>query len=124
MRRRESIFIYIKRIKRSIFTTSELVSISGKSPSSVSQGLRFLEKKGIVEQVYRGVWIDAQSKINIYMLIPSLFPLARVYVSFLSALHLYGVIEQIPQVVMLASVSHTRKINTKIGTFSYLSPFS
>jgi len=31
--------------------------------------------------------------------------------------HLYGIIEQIPQVITLASTIHTKKISTKIGTF-------
>ena len=49
---------------------------------------------------------------------PFLFPKHRAYLSFISALHLYGIIEQIPQVVTLASTSHTKIIRTKIATFS------
>ena len=41
----------------------------------------------------------------------------RVYVSFISALHLYGIIEQIPQAVTLASTAHTKAISTKLGVF-------
>ena len=52
------------------------------------------------------------------IVIPFLFPQHRVYVSFISALHLYGIIEQIPQVMTLASTMHTKIITTKIGTFS------
>jgi len=33
-------------------------------------------------------------------------------------LHLYGIIEQIPQVITLASTIHTKTIHTKVGTFS------
>jgi len=49
--------------------------------------------------------------------VPHLFRGSRVYVSFLSALHLHGIIEQIPQVITLASTAHTRKITTTVGTF-------
>ena len=48
---------------------------------------------------------------------PFLLPKNRSYVSFISALHLYGIIEQIPQVITLASTIHTKTISTKIGTF-------
>ena len=47
-----------------------------------------------------------------------MFPRQRVYVSFISALHLHGIIEQIPQVVTLASTAHTSTIRTLAGTFS------
>lgn len=47
-----------------------------------------------------------------------MFSRQRAYVSFLSALHLYGIIEQIPQVVTIASTAHTKILTTKIGTFS------
>ena len=33
-------------------------------------------------------------------------------------MHIYGIIEQIPQVITLASTVHTKEINTKLGVFS------
>jgi len=53
-----------------------------------------------------------------YSIIPFLFPRYRAYVSFISALHLYDIIEQIPQTITLASTSHSKTIVTKLGTFS------
>jgi len=32
-------------------------------------------------------------------------------------LHIYGIIEQIPQVVTIASTAHSKTIKTKIGTY-------
>ncbi len=52
-----------------------------------------------------------------YVLIPYLLAKQRAYVSFTSALHLHGIIEQIPQVITLASVAHTREIRTRAGNF-------
>ena len=69
-------------------------------------------------KVYRGVWAETgRGNLSAYTVIPFLFPRHRAYVSFTSALHLYGIIEQIPQVIMLASQGHTRIIRTKLGTF-------
>lgn len=113
------ILVFIKQLHRPVFTTYELSALSGKSLSATTQALNFLEREGLIFKVYRGLWAEAGNEhLNPYAVIPFLFPRHRAYVSFISALHLYGIIEQIPQVVTLASTSHTKTIHTKIGTFS------
>lgn len=110
---------FIRQLNRPIFTTSELASLSGKSLSTTTQALNFLEKQGVVFKVYRGIWAESGSQfLSPYTIIPFLFPRNRAYVSFISALHLYGIIEQIPQIITLASTIHTKMIRTKIATFS------
>lgn len=116
---KKPILFFIKKIKRPVFTSFELANISGKSPSTVTQSLNYLEKQGLISKIYRGVWIEKDNKnISPYSIINSLFPFQKVYVSFLSALHLYGIVEQIPQIITLASTAHTKKIRTKLGVFS------
>lgn len=115
---RWSILKFIKQLKQPVFTTRELALLSGKSLSVTTQALNVLEKNGLVFRVYKGVWAEAgNEKISPYIVIPSLFPAQRTYVSFISALHLYGIIEQIPQVVTLASIAHTKTIRTKVGIY-------
>lgn len=110
---------FIKQLNRPVFTTSELSGVSGKSLSATTQALNFLEKQGLLLKVYRGIWAESGSKsLSPYTIIPFLFPTHRAYVSFISALHLYGIIEQIPQTITLASTIHTKIIRTKIATFS------
>lgn len=114
----KSILAYAKQLKRPVFTTRELAMLSGSSLSNTTQKLNILEKSGLVFKVARGIWAEAgNEKLSPYALIPFLLPKHRAYVSFISALHLYGIIEQIPQVITLASTIHTKKIYTKIGTF-------
>ena len=123
---KQSIISFIKKINRPIFTSAELSAISGKSLSATIQALNYLQKQGAVLKIYRGIWAEILSKpLSPYGLIPFLFPSQRAYVSFISALHLYGIIEQIPQEITLASSAHTKKIHTKLGTFSihHLAPF-
>jgi len=116
--KKEGIQKSITRLKRPAFTTSELAGLSGKSLSAVTQSLRYLEKQGVVSKVYRGIWIEANNpKAGPYSVIPLIFAGHRAYVSFTSALHLHHIIEQIPQVITLASTSRTRTVKTKIGTF-------
>ncbi len=122
--KKRSLFISIKRLNQPVFTTHQLSAISKKSPSVVVQGLRILERDGLVVRVYRGLWAVSEKYISPYEIIPLLFPLSSAYLSFISALHLYGIIEQIPQEITLASTSHTRFISTKVGVFSvhHISP--
>ena len=115
----KSLLFYIKQLGRSIFTTSEIAKISGKSSSTVTQSLKYLESQGVIFKICMGIWGEVGSnRISPYTLIPFLLPSSRGYVSFISALHLYGIIEQIPQVITVAATSHTRIIRTSIGTYA------
>jgi len=120
----KTLLAYIKELNKVVFRTEELVAISGKSSSVVSQGLNFLKTQGLVFKIYHGVWSFGNKLPNSYSVIPYILPKQRVYVSFTSALHLHGIIEQIPQSLTLASVAHTREIKTRVGVFMvhHLSP--
>lgn len=111
--------VFIKKMGRPIFTTHELTAISGKSASTVIQCLNRLVEQGLMMKIYRGVWTELGIRgISPFEIIPYLFPRQRVYVSFITALHMHGILEQIPQVITLASLSHTRTVRTKAGVIS------
>ena len=116
----QNIMTFIKKMGRPVFTTHELTAISGKSPSTVVHSLRRLVKQGLLMKIYRGVWAEEPGTraISPFEIIPYLFPRQRVYVSFITALHLHGIVEQIPQVITLASTAHTSTLRTKAGVFS------
>ncbi len=119
MSKEKNIIGFVKKIKRPIFTSAELSAISGKSLSATIQALNHLQEQGVVLKIYRGVWTEVLSRpISPYSVIPFLFPGQRTYLSFISALHLHGIIEQIPQITTLASTGRTKTITTEIGTFS------
>ena len=114
-----NIMVFIKKLARPIFTTHEVISISGKSASTVVQSLNRLARQGLLLKVYRGVWAQTAARgVSPFEIIPYLFPRQRVYVSFITALNLHGMIEQIPQVITLASTAHTNAIRTSAGVFS------
>ncbi len=115
--RRTPILSTIRRLNKKIFTTRELSVMSGKSLSAVTQSLNILLRDGIIFKIYRGIWAQETGALGPYDIIPYLFAKDRAYVSFISALHLYGIIEQIPQVTTIASTAHARTISTKIGVF-------
>ena len=115
----QNIMAFIKKMGRPVFTTHELTALSGKSPSTVVHSLNRLAKQGLLMKIYRGVWGEPGPRaISPFEIIPYLFPRHRVYVSFISALHLHGIVEQIPQVTTLASTAHTSTLYTKAGVFS------
>jgi len=116
---KKSILTFAKELNRPVFTTREAAMLSGSSLSNASKMLRTLEGKGLVLKVAYGIWAEAgNEKLSPYSIIPLLLPKNRAYVSFISALHLHGIIEQIPQEITLASIVHTKKINTRLGIFS------
>ena len=115
---KESIQKSIQKLNRDIFTTSELAQAAGKSLSVTTQSLNYLERQNVVLKICRGIWsISDSRKLSPYAIVPFLLPKHRAYVSFISALHLHHMIEQIPQVITLASTAHTKTVKTKIGTF-------
>lgn len=117
--KRQDIMTFIRKMGRPVFTTHELTALSGKSPSSVVQSLNHLVKQGLLMKIYRGVWAEPSPRaVSPFEIIPYLFARRRVYVSFISALHLHGIAEQIPQVMTLASTAHTSTLRTKAGVFS------
>lgn len=115
--RNKTLAAYIGVLGRPVFTARELSAVSGRSASVVSQGLAFLAKQGLVVKVAHGVWASGSSMPSPYAVIPYILPKQRGYVSFTSALHLHGIIEQIPQAITLASVAHTREVHTSAGNY-------
>ena len=109
----------IKKLGRPFFTTHELCLCGTGSASNTVQALGHLVRQGVVMKVARGVWLleGEKDKISPYAVAALLSPRHRVYVSFTSALHLHGMIEQIPQTITLASTGHTRTLRTRMGTF-------
>ena len=107
----------IVKLGRPVFTTREIEALTGISQSATIQTLSQLEKAGLLLKIKRGLWCDARRPVNPFDIVPYLLPNQPLYVSFTSALHLHGVIEQIPQITTVATLSHSRTIRTKYGTY-------
>lgn len=114
-----SVLEAIKELRRPVFSTREINTCCEGTLSNTVQTLNYLSKQGMISKITRGVWglEIGNEKLNAYKIIPFLLHNHRAYLSFISALHLYGIIEQIPQMITVASTSHTRIIQTKLGTF-------
>lgn len=110
----------VRRIQRPVFTTREIASLRGASASGTTQALARLAREGAIVAVTRGLWCDpSDASFTPFALVPFLAGGHRAYVSLLSALHLYGVLSQIPQSIFAATTGHTRVVRTPFGEFSF-----
>jgi predicted transcriptional regulator of viral defense system len=115
---RDPLVKHVRRLNRPVFTTREIAALSGKSLSATTQGLQYLAGQGLLLKVRRGLWADTlDERLSVFAAVPFLVHGQRVYVSFVSALHLHGIVEQIPRVTTLASTAHARTIRTSLGSF-------
>ncbi|MEA1927470.1 MAG: hypothetical protein U9N73_04640, partial [Candidatus Auribacterota bacterium] len=99
-----SVIQAIGNVNRPVFTTREIATLRRGSLSSTSQSLTRLSGQGVIKKITRGIWaLPSHPNFSPFMVVPFLTPEQRVYVSFISALHLHGLIDQIPQIIYVAS---------------------
>lgn len=102
------------------FTTRAYAAAAGVSVASASKRLSTLARRGQVEVLTRGIWIiPDHPHFSIYGCVPLLLGHELGYVSFLSALHLHGMISQIPKAVHIATTGPPRVLVTKRGRFEF-----
>jgi len=106
----------VQAVGRPVFTTREIAALRRGSLSASSQALRRMERQGLLAQPARGLWcVPTDPRFSLFSLVPPLAGGHRAYVSLLTALHLHGLIEQIPQVVYAVTTGHTRTVQTWYG---------
>lgn len=109
----------IRETQSLVFTTREFSMLGNLSMTFASQMLRRLAAKGRVVRLFQGLWADVHSpQFNAFKVVPFLTRPHPSAVSLLSALHLHGMIEQIPQTIYVVSTAPTRRIQTPVGTYS------
>jgi predicted transcriptional regulator of viral defense system len=105
------------RVGRPIIQTREAATRLHASVSSASHILRSMEHAGLARRLHRGLWA-LDPEVDPFILAPYLTAPFPAYVSFWSALHRHGMIEQIPREISLASPDRTRHVTTTIATYS------
>lgn len=102
------------------FTTREFAFAADISVSAASRQLKMQQSKGLITHVVRGVWASSNHPYyNSLGCVPYLLGAEQGYVSFLTALHRYGMLSQIPHTIQVATTGHSRKLKTPIGTFEF-----
>jgi predicted transcriptional regulator of viral defense system len=110
----------VQVIDRPVFTTREIAALRKGSLSATSQALRRMQREGLLVRAARGVWCNpSDARFTPFLLVMFLTGGHAAYVSFFSALHLHGMIEQIPRTVYAATTAHTSRQETPVGTYSF-----
>jgi len=104
-----------------IFTTREYAQVAEISLSSASRTLARYAKEQTLTRLTKGIWANTTHPyFNPVACVPYLLGKEQGYLSFLTALHLHGVLSQIPNCFYIATTGHTRKLDTVIGRFEFI----
>jgi predicted transcriptional regulator of viral defense system len=107
----------LQRLGVPVLATADAAAVLGQSPSATTHTLSRLASAGLVTRVRHGQWWVA-GEPNPWVLVATLLSPFDAYISLQSALHLHGVIEQIPSVLYVVSQARPQRITTSIATYS------
>ncbi|MDB5215863.1 MAG: uncharacterized protein JWO86_3790 [Myxococcaceae bacterium] len=110
-------FARLRRLGVPVVDTADAAAALGQSTAAASMTLSRLVASGLIAPVRHGTWwldgaIDPL-RLPEYLTAP-----LPSYVSLQTALHIHGLIEQIPEVAYAVSLARTQRIETRAGTFS------
>ena len=103
-----------------IFTTREFANRAGISMSAAAKRLSRLSDKESLLRITKGVWGNTSHPyFHPLSFVPYLLGKEQGFVSFLTALHLHGVISQIPKSIQVATTGHGRLLDSPIGRYEF-----
>lgn len=104
-----------------IFTTRDYANHSSFSLSAASKRLSRLADKKLLTRITKGLWANTSHPwFHPLACVPYLLGKEQGYVSFLTALHLHGLISQIPKTIQIATTGHARTLNSPVGDYEFL----
>lgn len=107
----------LHRMAKPVITTSDAALSLGLTPSAATRTLGRLAAAGLVLHLRHGLW-GLDPRIDPLLLPEYLTAPFPAYVSLQSALHVHGMISQVPHVVYVASLAPTKKVRTKVADYS------
>ncbi len=103
-----------------IVTTREFANHSGISMSATAKRLPRLSAKNLLTRITKGVWANTSHPyFHPLSCVPYLLGKEQGYVSFLTALHLHGVISQIPKTIQVATTGRGRSLDSPVGRYEF-----
>lgn len=107
----------LRRLGVPVIATADAATALGQSSFAASKTLARLADAELLTRVRHGLW-TADEHVDAYRLAEPLLAPMPAYVSLHSALHLHGMVEQIPSITYVVSLARSRRIATPHGTFS------
>ena len=104
-----------------IFTTRDYANHSSISMPAASKRLSRLADKKLLTRITKGLWANTSHPwFHPLACVPYLLGKEQGYVSFLTVLHLQGLISQIPKTLQIATTGHARTLNSPVGHYEFL----
>ncbi|MFQ6004855.1 MAG: hypothetical protein ACE5OQ_05060 [Woeseia sp.] len=104
-----------------VFSTRDFAAASGSTMPAASKRLDRLAQGQFLTRVTKGLWANASHPhFHPLACVPYLLGKEQGYVSFLTALHLQGVISQIPRGIQVATTGRGRMLDSPVGQFRFL----
>ena len=104
-----------------VFSTRQFAVLCERRIDVASRQLIRLAREGGVTRLTRGVWAQpAHPRFTPTAAVPLLLGNEQGYVSFLSAMHVHGLISQIPGSIEVATTGHTRQLDTPVARYEFL----
>ena len=108
-------------LRHAVFPTWHYAALCGTRVDAASRQLGRLAREGVVVRLTRGVWAQpAHPRFTPFAAVPLLVGHEHGYVSFLSALHIHGLISQIPGSIQVATTGHARQLDTPFARYEFL----
>lgn len=108
-------------LRHPVFPTRHYALLCDTRIDVASRQLARLARQGTLVRVTRGVWSQpVHPRFTPYAVAPLLLGNEQGYVSFLSALHLHGLIAQIPGTIQVATTGHSRSLATPFARYEFL----
>ncbi len=103
-----------------IFTTREYANYNGISMPAASRRLSRMFGKELLTRVTKGIWANtSHPHFHPLACVPYLLGKEQGYVSFLTALHLHGLISQIPKTTQIATTGRGRTLESPVGRYEF-----
>ena len=104
-----------------IFTTRDFANYNRISMPAASKRLQRLADKKRLTRVTKGLWANTGHPwFHPLACVPYLLGKEQGYVSFLTALHLHGLVSQIPKTIQIATTGHARTLDSPVGHYEFL----
>jgi predicted transcriptional regulator of viral defense system len=107
----------LQRLQVPVLATADAAAALGQSPFAASKTLTRLAESRLITSVRHGSWWVGPTA-DPYRLPEFLTAPMPSYLSLQTALHLRGMVEQIPEVFYAVSLARTQRIATSVGSFS------
>jgi predicted transcriptional regulator of viral defense system len=98
--------------------TADAAAALRMTTSAATKLLAKLAAAKLIVRLRSGLWLLARSAPNPYGLAEAVTAPMPSYISLQTALYLHGMIEQVPGVIYVVSLTRTQKIRTSAGMFS------